>query len=175
MTNHLEQRRTVAVVGAGVAGLTAAYILQQSYDVTLYEAEPRLGGHAHTHDIVTRDGRLLAGSTTEHVGFDKRVTDDGINAIKSMAFEIAPALEQLPLDDSWAGFRPRAPDGLPVLGPSKEIEGLFYATGHYRNGILLAPITGELIADAIVDGATSPLLAPFSPRRLRVSRTATFV
>ncbi|HEX9505234.1 MAG TPA: FAD-dependent oxidoreductase [Acidimicrobiia bacterium] len=60
MTNYLEQRRTVAVVGAGVAGLTAAYILQRSYDVTLYEAEPRLGGHAHTHDIVTRDGRLLA-------------------------------------------------------------------------------------------------------------------
>ena len=54
-----ESRRRVAVVGAGVAGLTAAYVLQRAYDVTLYEAEPRLGGHAHTHDVVTPDGRLV--------------------------------------------------------------------------------------------------------------------
>jgi glycine oxidase len=67
--------------------------------------------------------------------------------------------------DLWAGLRPRAADGLPVLGPCAEIGGLFYATGHYRNGILLAPITGELIADAIVDKAVSPSLNMFSPDR----------
>jgi len=115
--------------------------------------------------VPRRDGRLLAGSTTESAGFDKRVTNDGVNAIKSMAVEIAPALESLMMVDSWAGFRPRAKDGLPVLGRTRHVAGLFYATGHYRNGILLAPITGQLIAEAILSGATPPLLWPFSPDR----------
>jgi glycine oxidase len=115
--------------------------------------------------IPRRDGRVLAGSTTEHVGFDKRVTDEGLDTIKSNAFEIAPALRNLPLIDSWAGFRPRAKDGWPVLGASNEVAGLFFATGHYRNGILLAPVTGELIAEAIVSETDSSLLKPFSPAR----------
>jgi len=115
--------------------------------------------------VPRRDGRLLAGSTTESAGFEKRVTNDGINSIKSMAVEIAPALESLTVVDSWAGFRPRAKDGLPVLGPTKHVAGLFYATGHYRNGILLAPITGKLIAEAILSGAIPSLLSPFSPDR----------
>jgi glycine oxidase len=115
--------------------------------------------------VPRRDGRLLAGSTTESAGFEKRVTNDGVDAIKSMAVEIAPALDSLMVVDSWAGFRPRAKDGRPVLGPTRHFAGLFYATGHYRNGILLAPITGELIAEAILSGATPPLLSPFSPDR----------
>jgi len=115
--------------------------------------------------IPRRDGRLLAGSTTESAGFEKRVTNDGVDAIKSMAVEIVPALESLTVVDSWAGFRPRAKDGLPVLGPTRRVAGLFYATGHYRNGILLAPITGELIAEVIHSGATPSLLSPFSPDR----------
>ena len=116
--------------------------------------------------VPRRDGRLLAGSTSEQVGFDKTVTDQGVNQIKSMAAEIAPALALLPLLASWAGFRPRAADDLPVLGPCKEINGLFYAAGHYRNGILLAPVTGELIADAIVGKAVPSLHEPFSPDRV---------
>ena len=115
--------------------------------------------------VPRRDGRLLAGSTTESVGFEKRVTNDGINSIKSMAVEIAPAVESLTEVDSWAGFRPRAKDGLPVLGPTRHLAGLFYATGHYRNGILLAPITGELLAEAILSGTPPALLSPFSPDR----------
>jgi len=71
----------------------------------------------------------------------------------------------LPLSASWAGLRPRAADDLPVLGPCAEIEGVWYATGHYRNGILLAPITGELIAEAIVDKVVSPTFSIFSPDR----------
>jgi glycine oxidase len=115
--------------------------------------------------IPRRDGRILAGSTTEHVGFDKSVTDRGVETIRSLAFEIAPAVEDLPLSDSWAGFRPHAVDDLPVLGSTKEVDGLFFATGHYRNGILLAPITGELIAEAILTGDNPSPLAPFSPDR----------
>ncbi|MGZ8843041.1 MAG: NAD(P)/FAD-dependent oxidoreductase, partial [Pyrinomonadaceae bacterium] len=74
-------------------------------------------------------------------------------------------LESLPVVDSWAGFRPRSEDGSPILGASKKIAGLFYATGHYRNGILLAPITGESIAEAIVSKSTPALISPFSPDR----------
>jgi glycine oxidase len=117
--------------------------------------------------VPRRDGRLLAGSTAEHVGFDKAVTDDGLNSIKSMAREIIPKLEHTPLIDSWAGFRPRAIDGQPVLGATSEIGGLVYATGHYRNGILLAPITGELIAELVASGMMPQRLAPFSPDRFR--------
>jgi glycine oxidase len=115
--------------------------------------------------VPRRDGRILAGSTTEAVGFDKRVTKAGIAHIQSMALEIIPALAKLPLADSWAGFRPRAADGLPVIGPWDGIEGLVFATGHYRNGILLAPITGELVAQVVIDAKLPPLLAPFSPNR----------
>ncbi|HVS20393.1 MAG TPA: FAD-dependent oxidoreductase, partial [Pyrinomonadaceae bacterium] len=136
-----------------------------------FEARPQIARHviysSRGYLVPRRDGRVLAGSTAERVGFDKSVTDEGRNAIKLMALGISPALKHLPLIDSWAGFRPRAEDGLPVLGPCEGIEGLVYATGHYRNGILLAPVTGELIADAIVEGATSSLPAAFSPKRFR--------
>lgn len=117
--------------------------------------------------IPRRDGRLIAGSTTEDVGFDKRITDEGIEAIKSMAFEIAPALASCPVNDSWAGFRPKAADGLPVLGTTTAASNLFYATGHYRNGILLAPITGKLLAEMIEAGIVPESLKNFSPDRFQ--------
>jgi glycine oxidase len=117
--------------------------------------------------VPRRDGRLLAGSTTEHAGFDKRVTGRGVNAISAHALEIAPLVGELAMVDAWAGLRPRAEDDLPVIGGCAEVPGLFYAAGHYRNGILLAPITGELIAESIVDGIASPLLNAFSPDRFQ--------
>lgn len=115
--------------------------------------------------VPRRDGRLLAGSTSEASGFDKRITAAGINSILSAGLEISPRIAQLSLLDCWAGLRPRAADSLPVIGPCAEIEGLYYATGHYRNGILLAPITGELVARAITESSVSTLLEPFSPNR----------
>ena len=115
--------------------------------------------------IPRRDGRVIAGSTTEAAGFQKVVTEEGVQAIKSMARQIAPAIEALPVIDSWAGLRPRAQDGLPVLGPTRAVKGLIYATGHYRNGILLAPITGELIAEAIAAPSSSQIDVAFSPDR----------
>jgi glycine oxidase len=115
--------------------------------------------------VPRRDGRLLAGSTTEWTGFDKTVSDAGMRAIRDNATEISPLVPALPVLDSWAGLRPRAADNLPVLGPCVEIEGLVYATGHYRNGILLAPITGELIAGTIIDKVLPPLLYAFSANR----------
>jgi glycine oxidase len=115
--------------------------------------------------VPRRDGRLLAGSTTEEVGFDKGVTEIGVESIRSRAVEISPQISGLPIADSWAGLRPRATDCLPVLGAAPETKGLFYATGHYRNGILLAPLTGELIARLIADNVVLPELDAFAPDR----------
>lgn len=134
-----------------------------------FEANPQIARHVvyspRGYLVPRRDGRLLAGSTTEHAGFDKRVTAEGVNSILSAALEISGRVASLELTASWAGLRPRASDTLPVLGPCAEIEGVFYATGHYRNGILLAPITGDLIARAIADKEVSPSLDIFSPDR----------
>lgn len=118
------------------------------------EAKPQLTRHViyspRGYLVPRRDGRLLAGSTSERVGFAKYVTAGGIGTILRNALEISPAIAHLPIVDTWAGLRPHAADGLPVLGRCDEIDGLFYATGHYRNGILLAPLTGELVSKAIV-------------------------
>jgi glycine oxidase len=150
-------------------GLPSIQIEPVRGQMLCFAARPQIARHviysSRGYLVPRRDGRVLAGSTAEHVGFDKRITDHGVAAIKSMAAEIAPGISALLLLDSWAGFRPRAKDGLPVLGPSSQVEGLFYATGHYRNGILLAPITGKVIADAIVDGVMPASLDSFSPNR----------
>lgn len=142
------------------------------------EAKPQLTRHViHTprgYIVPRRDGRLLAGSTSEKVGFAKCVTAGGIGSILQNVKEISAAISSLPIVDTWSGLRPRSPDGLPVLGRCGEIDRLFYATGHYRNGILLAPISGELISEAIVKGVSSPLLAPFSPERFLIKPVASF-
>jgi glycine oxidase len=139
-----------------------------------FDARPQVTRHViytpRGYLVPRQDGRLLAGSTSERAGFAKQVTAAGISSILASAQEISPAISNLPIVDTWSGLRPRAPDNLPVLGPCDEIGGLFYATGHYRNGILLAPVTGELIAEAIVDGIFSPLLSPFSPGRFHLAR-----
>jgi glycine oxidase len=125
--------------------------------------------------VPRRDGRLLAGSTIERAGFDCRVTEEGAAAVRAQALEIAPGVSSLRLSDSWAGLRPRAADGLPVIGESAEVERLFYATGYYRNGILLAPATGEVVADLVTSGTTklSPrALSTFSPARFRPALAA---
>ena len=137
------------------------------------DAKPQLTKHVifspRGYLVPRQDGRLLAGSTSENAGFTKQVTAGGISAILANATEISPAVSHLPIVDTWSGLRPRAADGLPVLGPCDEIDGLFYATGHYRNGILLAPVTGELIAEAVVAGHVSSLLAAFSPNRFNLA------
>ncbi|MET0646512.1 MAG: glycine oxidase ThiO [Pyrinomonadaceae bacterium] len=120
--------------------------------------------------VPRRDGRLLAGSTTERAGFDCRVTEEGRGSIAAHVAEMAPAVAALEVTDSWAGLRPRAADGLPVLGESVDVKGLFYAAGFYRNGILLAPAAGEIIADLVTNSATrlpARVLETFSPARFR--------
>lgn len=118
--------------------------------------------------IVPRvDGRILAGSTSEDVGFDKSVTGAAVQHLREMALEIAPCLVNLEIVDKWAGLRPMASDCLPVLGEILGYRDLFVATAHYRNGILLAPLTGKLMASRIAENKESEHLRAFSPERFR--------
>ncbi|WP_224360999.1 glycine oxidase ThiO [Hyalangium versicolor] len=106
------------------------------------------------------DGRLIAGSTMEFAGFDKQVTAEGVSRILAMALELCPALGQAALTEMWAGFRPYTEDRLPILGPGP-LPGLFLATGHFRNGILLTPITAKLLTQCILGERPSVDLSPF--------------
>jgi glycine oxidase len=126
--------------------------------------------YSHRGYLVPRsDGRILAGSTMERAGFDKAVTAAGLHALLTLALEIAPVLADVRVADSWAGLRPGTPDGLPVLGAGA-LPGLFHACGLYRNGILLGPLAGEIVAGLAL-GETAPVdLAPFAVGRFGVSR-----
>jgi glycine oxidase len=118
--------------------------------------------------IVPRDmsspQNLVAGSTLENVGYRKAVTSGGLEQILVSVNELAPGLACAEILETWCGLRPDTPDHRPIFGPT-DVEGLVIATGHYRNGILLAPITAKLIAEYITDGRTSMNLDEVSPLR----------
>src|SRR5579863_2278913 len=107
---------------------------------------------------------VVVGSTIENVGFEKRVTSGGMEKILSAANELAPELAKAEIIETWCGLRPGTPDQLPILGPA-EIDGLVFATGHYRNGILLAPVTAKLIGEWIAERRTTMDWDAFSPLR----------
>jgi glycine oxidase len=115
--------------------------------------------------IVPRStGKILIGATVEDVGFDKSVSTSTIQDLLGTAAKYLPELAAAPITQSWAGLRPGTPDDLPILGPT-EIPGAFVASGHFRNGILLAPITARIMTD-LIEGRTSPLdITAFSPAR----------
>jgi len=110
------------------------------------------------------DGRTLIGSTLENVGFDKTVTAEGMHKLISAGIKTVPGLRSATVRDHWAGLRPNTPDDLPVLGKTR-YSNLIVATGHFRNGILLAPITAKLITELLVSGQPAIPLEPFSSTR----------
>jgi glycine oxidase len=111
------------------------------------------------------DGRLIVGATVERRGYRKSVTPRGVLQLLNGALEIAPGLGELAIAETWSGLRPGTPDGLPILGRDPELPNLLYATGHFRNGILLAPATGRLIRELLVGGSPSTDLTPYSIER----------
>lgn len=117
------------------------------------------------------DGRILAGSTVEDAGFDKNVTAEGIAGLLRMAVELVPRLADAAIVETWAGLRPGTPDQLPILGPT-ETDGLLIATGHYRNGILLAPVTARLITSWVLGEKITEDVERFSPARFAPHRRA---
>ncbi|MGB5812776.1 MAG: glycine oxidase ThiO [Polyangiales bacterium] len=119
--------------------------------------------------VVTRpDGRVLCGSTEERVGFARGITLQGMSHVIETARRIAPGLGDATVEGHWSNFRPGTPDGLPLVGETR-IEHLLLASGHYRNGILLAPLTASLIADAVMGVAPSKAAEALSPQRFEES------
>jgi glycine oxidase len=106
----------------------------------------------------------LIGATVEDAAFDVRVTARGVHGLLDAALRALPALRDLAVAETWAGLRPGTPDGLPYLGATA-LEGYVIASGHYRNGILLAPATALAIADVVEARSSAYDLAPFSPGR----------
>jgi glycine oxidase len=111
--------------------------------------------------IARPDGRTLLGSTMEEVGHVKEVTVGGVHSVLTHSLGLIPRLSEAPITATWCGFRPATPEDRPMIGRVRE--GLFVATGHHRNGVLLAPETGRLVADLVATGQTDRDLTPFSP------------
>lgn len=126
---------------------------------------PRIIAYGGGGYILFRRAEALAGSTMEHVGFDPSVTSEGVNAILEIARRLFPELHESSVRRTWAGLRPATPDGRPMLGPDPEIPNLWYATGHGRNGILLAGITGEILAQLFMEDEIEYDLQPLDPGR----------
>jgi len=115
--------------------------------------------------VPRRDGRLLAGSVFDDAGFNKSVTLDGMERILRAVRALVPSIASIPFREAWAGLRPATDDLMPVLGPSPTVAGVLYAAGHFRTGILLSALTGEVIADLVMGRPPAVDLAPFSPAR----------
>jgi glycine/D-amino acid oxidase-like deaminating enzyme len=139
-------------------------------------AAPEAGLQLSTVLETTWQGHVLVGSSRERRGFDTAVDPAVSEAMLERAAHVIPAVAQLTVDDAWAGLRPWLPDGLPALGPSRAVPGLWVATGHEGAGVGLGPISGELLAAALCGERPALDLAPFDPDRFadgRAGRSAT--
>jgi glycine oxidase len=137
--------------------------------IVCFQARPNLVGPSifslRGYAVPRRDGRVLAGSTREMARYSKDVTLEGMESIVRAARDMLPTLGTMRFREAWAGLRPATTDFLPVLGCSPTIPGLYYATGHFRSGILLAAITGRVMAAMIAGDKPETDLGPFSPAR----------
>jgi glycine oxidase len=113
------------------------------------------------------DGRLVIGSTLEEAGYDKQAEVNTIQRLFHAALEVMPGLAESKVHEAWAGLRPGTPDDLPIVGES-ELKGYFIATGHFRDGILLAPITAQVMTDVLVGKSPAYDLGSFSPSRFHI-------
>ncbi|MGW1803960.1 glycine oxidase ThiO [Streptomyces sp. NPDC002078] len=119
---------------------------------------------SHVYLVPRENGELVVGATSEELGWDTTVTAGGVYELLRDAHELVPGITELPLTETRAGLRPGSPDNAPLLGPSG-LEGLLLATGHYRNGVLLTPVTGDVLAEVLASGRLPEEARPFTPRR----------
>jgi len=118
----------------------------------------------HTYFVPRGSGEMIVGATEENAGFDRSNTPAGIGQLLNEAQQISSHVGAYPILEMWSGLRPATPDHLPIIGPSS-IPGVFYATGHYRNGVLLAPVTASIIAELIENGKPTTAIDSFLPSR----------
>lgn len=129
-----------------------------------------IASHAGRYVVPRTDETTLAGSTMEEVGFDRSITEEGLQGVHDAAARLVPALRNLRPLERWAGLRPISADGSPIIGPDPDLRGLFYATGYGRDGILMAPLAGAAVADLLVKGVSEIDWRPFGPGRFDVVR-----
>jgi len=127
---------------------------------------PRVVWGPDCYLVPWQDGSVLVGATVEDVGFDERSTAVGIHELLGAAVELMPALRAAHLREVRVGLRPKASDELPVIGRAPSMSGVFYALGHYRNGVLLSPLTAALVADLVLEGREGAELELVRPERL---------
>ena len=119
---------------------------------------------SHVYLVPRESGELVIGATSEEMGWDTTVTAGGVYELLRDAHELVPGLTELPLTETLAGLRPGSPDNAPLLGPTG-LDGLLLATGHHRNGVLLTPVTGDVMARVLTTGELPDEALPFTPRR----------
>ena len=122
-------------------------------------------GGPHGYIVPRANGLLFAGATVEPVGFRRRTTKTGVRMVRTMAMELVPQLAAATVHFDWAGLRPGTIDGLPIVGPLPAWPNVIAATGHYRDGILMGPLTGKVVADGIVNREWTGVPEEFSPAR----------
>jgi glycine oxidase len=170
---RIEAERVVVAAGSWTTQIPGLPISPESIfpvrgQMITTHTRPRLFRHvvfgAGGYVVTRPDGHVLCGSTMEHVGFTRGISFGGMADVIAKATRIAPSLADAPVNAHWSSFRPGTPDGLPLVGET-HIEGLFVASGHYRNGILLAPLTAELISRALAGETDGREAEALSPRR----------
>ena len=178
LTDHGRNPADVVILAAGawsreIAGIPSAHlppvrpIKGQMLALRMDPSAPLLRHVVwapRSYLVPRRDGRLVVGGTVEERGFDDTLTAGGLLALLEGAWRAVPAIEELPIAETWVGFRPGSRDDAPMLGPSG-IDGLIVATGHHRNGILLTPITVETVSAYVLTGRLPEIVEPFTPER----------
>ncbi|MEU0106116.1 glycine oxidase ThiO [Streptomyces sp. NPDC006251] len=127
---------------------------------------------SHVYLVPRESGELVIGATSEELGWDTTVTAGGVYELLRDAHELVPGITELPLTETRAGLRPGSPDNAPLLGPTG-LDGLLLATGHYRNGVLLTPVTGDALAHALATGELPEGARPFTPKRFSTATALT--
>jgi glycine oxidase len=153
---------------AGAAPVAIKPIRGQLLHLAWPTAQPlrRVVWGSECYIVPWRNGRVLVGATVEDAGFDERATAAGVRDLLEAACTLIPHLWQATFEEVRVGLRPQSPDALPIVGRSQVVPGLIYATGHYRNGVLLAPLTASLVKTIVLQDGDDPALARLSPARL---------
>ena len=151
----------------GTAPLPVRPVRGQMLHLTWEGSPPlrRVTWGEHCYLVPWDDGTLLVGATMEEVGFDEKATTAAVQDLLDAACALVPRVRDTGFLGARAGLRPGTPDALPVIGWSRRVPNVMYATGHFRNGVLLAPLTAQLVADAVVSGRVDPVLDAIGPQR----------
>jgi glycine/D-amino acid oxidase-like deaminating enzyme len=160
---------------AGLPLLPVRPIRGQLLHLKWTDAAPpaRIVWGSRCYTVPWTDGSLLVGATVEDVGFDEASTVDGVRTLTEAVAELLPGSRGAAIDEVRVGLRPETPDGLPIIGASATAPNVTFATGHYRNGILLTPLTAELVSRYVLEGVIDPAMAATSPDRFSRAGAAT--